>query len=130
MTTPGALNRHWERSHRGSARRVFFKPRLNDDLTAVSRAVVVENKWPAQRYGIHGTFVDEVRRREVSFTHWLDQVIDEVAADAEALGCLDEVVYEGAKREEAREPGNPTLINKLQLLNGATGTSSAILAKA
>ena len=71
-----------------------------------------------------------MRRREVSFTHWLDQVIDEVAADAEALGCLDEVVYEGAKREEAREPGNPTLINKLQLLNGATGTSSAILAKA
>jgi glutamate---cysteine ligase / carboxylate-amine ligase len=57
----------------------------------VSRAIVVENKWRAQRYGIHETFVDEARPRGVPFAHWLDQVIDEAADDAAALGCLDEV---------------------------------------
>ena len=58
----------------------------------MSRAIIVENKWRAQRYGIHGTFVDEARPREVPFAQWLDQVIEEVAGDAAALGCLDEVV--------------------------------------
>jgi carboxylate-amine ligase len=76
------------------ARRVFFNPRLNADLTAVSRAIVVENKWRAQRYGIHGTFLDAARPRGegVPFARWLDRVIEEAAGDATALGCLDEVV--------------------------------------
>ena len=65
---------------------------LNADLTAVSRAVVVEHKWRAQRYGIHGTFVDEAGPRGVPFARWLDQVIEEAAGDAAALGCLDEVL--------------------------------------
>ena len=48
------------------ARRVFLKPWLNADLTAVSRAIIVENKWRAQRYGIHGTFIDQAcPRREL-----------------------------------------------------------------
>jgi carboxylate-amine ligase len=78
--------------YRTLARRVFLNPWLNADLTAVSRAIVVENKWRAQRYGIHGTFVAEARPRGVPFACWLDQVIDEAAGDAAALGCLDEVV--------------------------------------
>ena len=32
------------------------------DINAVSRAIVVENKWRAQRYGVHGTFVGDGRR--------------------------------------------------------------------
>ncbi len=79
--------------YRTLARRVFFNPWLNADLTAVSRAVIVENKWRAQRYGIHGTFVDEARPRELPFARWLEQVIEEAAADAAALGCLDEVMH-------------------------------------
>jgi hypothetical protein len=79
--------------YRTLARRVFFNPWLNADLTAVSRAVIVENKWRAQRYGIHGTFVDEARRREVPFARGLEQVIEEAAGDAAALGCLDEVMH-------------------------------------
>ena len=75
------------------ARRVFFNPWLNADLTAVSRAVIVENKWRAQRYGIHGTFIDEGRPRGVPFARWLDRVIEEAAGDAAALGCLDEVLH-------------------------------------
>src|SRR5215208_2086197 len=79
--------------YRTLARRLFFNSRLNADLTAVSRAIAVENKWRAQRYGIHGTFVDEVRPHGVSLARWLDQVIEEAAGDAATLGCLDEVLH-------------------------------------
>ena len=41
------------------ARRLFRDPRLNADLGPVGRAIAVENKWRAQRYGVHGTFVGE-----------------------------------------------------------------------
>jgi carboxylate-amine ligase len=78
--------------YRSLARRVFLNPSLNADLTPVSRALIVENKWRAQRYGIHGTFIDECRSHGVPFARWLDQVIDEVAGDAAALGCLNEVM--------------------------------------
>ena len=78
--------------YRSLARRLFLNPTVNADLTPVSRALIVENKWRAQRYGIHGTYVDESRPQGVSFARWLDQVIDEVAGDAAALGCLNEVM--------------------------------------
>ena len=39
------------------ARRLYRDPRLNADLGPVARAIAVENKWRAQRYGVHGTFV-------------------------------------------------------------------------
>jgi glutamate---cysteine ligase / carboxylate-amine ligase len=79
--------------YRTLVRRVFLNPSLNADLTAVTRAIIVENKWRAQRYGIHGTFVDEANPRDVPFADWLDRVIEEAADDAAALGCLDEVVH-------------------------------------
>jgi len=44
--------------YRTLARRLTRNPWQNWDLTAVTRAIVVENKWRAQRYGVHGTFVD------------------------------------------------------------------------
>ena len=40
------------------ARRLYRNPWINWDMNAVSRAIVVENKWRAQRYGVHGTFVN------------------------------------------------------------------------
>ena len=79
--------------YRTLARRIFLNPWLNADLTAVSRAFVVENKWRAQRYGTHGTFIDEARPRGVPFARWLDQVIEETESDAAALGCLEEVLH-------------------------------------
>src|SRR5258705_1377819 len=43
--------------YRSLARRVTYNPSLNADINAVTRAIAVENKWRAQRYGVHGTFV-------------------------------------------------------------------------
>ena len=75
--------------YRALARRLCRNPWLNWDVTAVTRAIVVENKWRAQRYGIHGTFVTE--NGAVPVADIVAQVLDDVLPDAEALGCVEEI---------------------------------------
>src|SRR5262249_40520476 len=54
---------------------------------------VVENKWRAQRYGVHGSFVDIGGKGAISVAEMLEQVIAQVDEDATALGCLAEVLH-------------------------------------
>ncbi len=55
----------------------------------MQRAIVVENKWRAQRYGVHGTFV--VDGKALSVAEMLDRLIDDTAAEAESLGCSADI---------------------------------------
>src|SRR5262249_31959325 len=75
--------------YRTIARHLFFNRWRNADLDAVKRAIVVENKWRAQRYGVHGTFATE--EGAVTVGEMLEQVVEEMAADIEALGCAAEI---------------------------------------
>jgi carboxylate-amine ligase len=75
--------------YRALLRRLVRNPWLNSDLDAVGRAIVIENKWRAQRYGVDGTFVEE--NGLVTVAEKLDQVIEDVAADAQALGSAIEL---------------------------------------
>lgn len=75
--------------YRTLMRHLYYNPWRNADLNAVSRAIVIENKWRAQRYGVHGTFVTEDGAVTVAET--LARVVEDSAADAEALGCTAEV---------------------------------------
>ena len=54
---------------------------------------MVENKWRAQRYGVRGSFVDIAGTGAISVGDMLEQVIGAVHEDAEALGCLDELLH-------------------------------------
>jgi carboxylate-amine ligase len=75
--------------YRVLARYLTRNPLINQDIDAVKRAIVVENKWRAQRYGVHGTLVSEIGA--VSVAEMLDQLIEEIAPDAAALGCLPQL---------------------------------------
>jgi carboxylate-amine ligase len=77
--------------YRVLARRLVRNPWLNWDMTAVTRAIIVENKWRAQRYGVHGTLVDLGAHTAVPVSELVDRVVEDVMPDAEALGCVDEV---------------------------------------
>src|SRR5215813_5580782 len=79
--------------YRAIARQLTRNPWLNWDLSAVDRAIVVENKWRAQRYGVRGTFVDIGGNGAISVAEMLQQVIAQVQDDAEALGCADELTH-------------------------------------
>jgi glutamate---cysteine ligase / carboxylate-amine ligase len=77
--------------YRSLARMLCRQPWLNWELTPVARAIVVENKWRAQRYGIHGTFVTDAGAESVSET--LGRIIEEVMPDATALNCVAEIEH-------------------------------------
>lgn len=64
---------------------------LNAGFDRVGRAITQENKWHAQRYGIAATFVDPFARSPLSVRQWLDQVLDFIAEDVDALGCQPEI---------------------------------------
>jgi carboxylate-amine ligase len=75
--------------YRSLARRLTRNPELNRGINAVTRAIVVENKWRAQRYGVRGTFVGE--NGAITVAGMMEQVLEETAADAAALDCLAEM---------------------------------------
>src|SRR3984893_15073294 len=79
--------------YRTLARSLTRNPWQNWDLTAVTRAIVVENKWRAQRYGVHGTFVDIAGNGAITVAEMLEHVIEKAERDASALGCLAEVQH-------------------------------------
>ncbi|MCB5175422.1 carboxylate-amine ligase [Microvirga lenta] len=66
-------------------------PKLNAGQTGASRAINDENSWRAQRYGIHGSFVDEASRSAKPVRQILEETLDLVAEDAKALGCEREL---------------------------------------
>ncbi len=57
--------------------------------------LIAENRWRAQRYGVSGGLIDFGQRKVIDFTDLLEEMIDLVREDAEALGCVQEV--EGAR---------------------------------
>ncbi len=75
--------------YRTVARYLYRNPQRNEDLDAVGRAIVVENKWRAQRYGVHGTFV--TNDGAVTVADMLNRAIEDTTADAQALGCAAEI---------------------------------------
>ncbi|MBB4040091.1 carboxylate-amine ligase [Microvirga flocculans] len=77
--------------YRCLVRRLSLDPKLNAGQTGASRAINDENGWRAQRYGIHGSFVDEKTRTAKPIRDLLDETIDLVAEDAKELGCEREL---------------------------------------
>jgi carboxylate-amine ligase len=77
--------------YRCLVRRLVLDPGLNAGMTGASRAIVAENCWRAQRYGIHGSFVDEASRSAKPVRDVLAEVLGLVREDARALGCEAEL---------------------------------------
>jgi carboxylate-amine ligase len=75
--------------YRTLARHLYVNHWRNGDLDAVARAIIIENKWRAQRYGVHGTFVAE--EGAVTVAEMLERAIADTEADAAALGCSAEI---------------------------------------
>jgi glutamate---cysteine ligase / carboxylate-amine ligase len=75
--------------YRTLARHLCVNRWRNADVDAVQRALIIENKWRAQRYGVNGTFVTD--KGAVPVMEMLERVIDDTTADAEALDCAAEI---------------------------------------
>ena len=77
--------------YRCLVRRLSLDRKLNSGRTGASRAITDENCWRAQRYGIHGSFVDESTKSAQPVSDMLSETLDLVEEDAKALGCEREL---------------------------------------
>lgn len=77
--------------YRSLVRHLCLKPALNRGLTSAGHAIVEENKWRAQRYGIHGTLVDLNTGEAKPVADLVTELLDLVWEDAELLGCGEQV---------------------------------------
>lgn len=77
--------------YRSLARHLVRNAKVHADLNIVDSAIAVENKWRAQRYGIHGSFVDRKARRAVAIADAVEHLIEQIADDARELGCEAEL---------------------------------------
>ena len=53
--------------------------------------LIAENRWRAQRYGVSEGLVDFGRRQVIPFGDLVEEMLELIEEDAEALGCLAEV---------------------------------------
>ncbi len=77
--------------YRSLVRHLDLNPGVNAGMAPSSRAIIGENKWRAQRYGIHGSFIDEASQTLIPVRKALDATLAMVAGDASALGCEAEL---------------------------------------
>jgi carboxylate-amine ligase len=74
-------------------RHLFNHTELNADIGAVDRALAVENKWRAQRYGIKASFIERGSTAARTMNETVDDLLARLHADAEALDCVREISH-------------------------------------
>ena len=81
--------------------RMLWRLRVNNQRwRSYPRMLVAENRWRAQRYGIDKGLIDFGRGTVVDYPELLEEMIELVAEDAEALQCREDI--EHARRILAR----------------------------
>ena len=88
--------------YRALIRRLSRSPEINAGVGAIDRGVCASNIWLVQQHGVTACLIDVARRTAVPVAEHLEQVLELVREDAEALGCLDwalktrEILREGS----------------------------------
>jgi carboxylate-amine ligase len=77
--------------YRSLARHLFDRLANAEEVTILDRAIAVENKWRAQRYGAQCSFV--TKSGPVQLHDFLSELIDRIADDADQLRCRREVEH-------------------------------------
>jgi carboxylate-amine ligase len=75
--------------YRTLARHLYERPGLLKPIGLVERAIAVENKWRAQRYGTGCIFASQ--DGPVEIRDMLSSLIEQLSDDASALGCSREI---------------------------------------
>ncbi len=77
--------------YRCLVRHLVREEALNRGIGAADRAIAVENKWIAQRHGIHGAFIDAPTRTVRPLCEVLAEMVAMITPDAIALNCVAEI---------------------------------------
>lgn len=74
-------------------RKLYRLRQSNQRWRIYPRTLVEENRWLAQRYGTDGSLVDFGKGKRIAFADLVDEILDLVRDDAEALDCTAEVEH-------------------------------------
>jgi carboxylate-amine ligase len=77
--------------YRCLVRHLVRVPQLNRGMTVVSRAIVSENLWRAQRDGVKARFIDEASGGTIECPDYLASLLSQLAPEIEEFDCLREV---------------------------------------
>lgn len=73
---------------------MLYRARINNQRWRIySRMLINENVWRAQRYGISDSLIDFAKGELVPYPQLLEEIVDLISEDAEALGCIAEVEH-------------------------------------
>ncbi|MGB0084108.1 MAG: carboxylate-amine ligase [Rhodomicrobiaceae bacterium] len=74
--------------------RMLYRLRtLNQRWRAYSPFLIMENRWRAQRYGAANSLVDFGKTELVAFPNLIEEILELIREDAEALDCRAEVEH-------------------------------------
>lgn len=73
--------------------KIYKLHRMNQDFRRYSRALIMENKWRAARYGIDGKLIDFGKQQEVPERELLHEYLEFVDDVVDELGSREEVNY-------------------------------------
>src|SRR5579884_3784993 len=65
----------------------------NQTFRIYNRALIMENKWRASRYGLDGKLIDFGKQTEVPERHLIRELLEMIAPEAEELGSTEELGY-------------------------------------
>lgn len=74
--------------------RMLYRLRHANQRWRIHDAMLInENRWRAQRYGIDEGMIDFGKGEMVSFAHLIEELLNTLSEDAEALGCTKELAH-------------------------------------
>jgi glutamate---cysteine ligase / carboxylate-amine ligase len=118
--------------YRALARHLFNRLANAQEVSILDRAIAVENKWRAQRYGVECSFV--TKSGPVALTDFLSELIERIADDAEHLRCRREIAHcmaiarDGSSADHqlraAEQSDEPLMAAKSYIANTTIGDAS------
>ena len=101
--------------------RMLWRLRLeNRRWRSYSNFLLSENLWRSQRYGVRESLIDFGLGRLVPFPDLLEEMLEMVAPDAEALDCVDEVNHARVICERGTSADHQLRIYNQALEDGAS----------
>ncbi|MSP50229.1 MAG: carboxylate-amine ligase [Alphaproteobacteria bacterium] len=94
--------------------------RSNQRWRNYARMLVYENRWRAQRYGIEEGLVDFGKGVVVPYRDLLEEILELVRPDAEALGCTTEVGHARTILERGTSADRQRAVYREAVAAGAT----------
>lgn len=84
------------------------------------RFLIGENRWRAQRYGVDEGLIDFGQRQIIPFPDLMEEMVEMLAEDAEALGCTDEIARIPALVANGNSADHQRAIHAEAVAGGAT----------